>query len=432
MLTKHEPKFFDHCPRHCPRMIGLLWLLVGLAAGPVMVLAGLQITIVGMVIIGLVLLSGIFLPVMPRRADLISLLGLMIFCIWGRLSQQWSLAPEETDSLLRKAAFVLVPIWLAIPLVGCIRTGWRHALADGLRWGLVIALMLLVWDISYGQPLQRWAQRLGPNEMPSITIFNRAMVGVAMLSLPVAGLWLKSHWRSFGLFLPLALFALSLRTDCQTATLGLGVAGIVAICAWYAPIWTWRIVMVVFGLGVTMAVPLAWLLGKCDWLIHADWLMLSARHRLEVWGWTASHIHHHLWWGHGLGAAEKFFPLAREMSVLLPADEMMRHKHPHSMILHIWLEAGVFGAVWFLGMVYWLMASARKTLSPFGQYLALVCFAGIMAMMSITSFAMWHSWMICLLGLVIVIVKIADLLPTPKMAQELHTQHQQDNPISGV
>lgn len=410
-------------PLYWRRLIGMLWFGAGIAAGPVMALAGLHITIVGMTIIGFVLLAAFFAPVAPRRWDLASLAMLAVFCIWGRFSQSWSLFPAEADSLLIKCATVLMPVFLALPLVPVVRPGWRLALGDGLMVGMLVALILSVWDISHGFALDRWIHHLPPHAPPDINRYNRAFMGLAILSIPVGGLMARRGYASFGIFVPAAFFALSFRTDCQTATLGLGVAGVIAVAGRYSLIWTRRVVVGLFAIGVSMAVPMAWLLGHSN-LVHADWLMLSARHRIEVWSWTAQRIPEHLWWGFGLGSSEKFFPLARDISVLLPPQEMMQHKHPHSMILQIWLEGGAFGAVCLLLLGYWMMARSRH-LTHRGQYLALVCFGSIMAMMSITSFAFWHSWLICLLAMTVLIVRLADLSPdkiavTRLMAQDLH------------
>jgi len=411
-----SPKFLR---RRFDQFASIIWCFIGFAAGPVMAIAGLQMTIAAMVIIGLVLLSGLFLPQKNRHFDLVSLAGLMIFCLWGRLTQQDSLNPHETDSLLRKCAFILVPIWLALPLLSSVRLSWRHALAAGLRYGMVVAVFLIIWDVQNQMVLQRWVQHVAADQPLGINIFNRAMLGVAILSIPAAGLWIRHHQQALGIFLPLALFAISFQTDCQTATLGLGVAGTVAILSRFSPKWTWRGVMFIFAFGVTMAVPLAYGLAHSG-LIEADWLMLSARHRIEIWAYTASHIQDHLWWGHGLGASERFFPLAREMSILLPPQETMQHKHPHSLVMQVWLEGGVFGAGCLLALGYWLMICARR-LSAFGQYLAVVTFAAVIAMMSISSFAIWHSWLLAVVGLAVLMVKLADQVRPVELARDLHS-----------
>ena len=48
--------------RRFDQFAAIIWFFIGFAAGPVMAIAGLQMTIAAMVIIGLVLLSGLFLP----------------------------------------------------------------------------------------------------------------------------------------------------------------------------------------------------------------------------------------------------------------------------------------------------------------------------------------------------------------------------------
>ncbi|MEM6902152.1 MAG: O-antigen ligase family protein, partial [Pseudomonadota bacterium] len=238
---------------------------------------------------------------------------------------------------------------------------------------------------------------LGPEQSLSINEFNRGLVGMAIMIFPAVGLLLVRGQNNLAFVLPIALAVVFTQTESQTALLGL-IAGIVCFpLALKFP----RTMLGVMGVGTLVlglgAVPLALALDAIG-LAENELLMLSARHRVEVWYYTAQQVMAQPWLGYGLESAQASFPRAGEISDFLPPDINMVHRHPHNLFLQFWYEFGLLGAVLVCAIglaMLWRLYRAPRTMQSCGAATYCAC----LAMVSVTSFSIWHTWFMCSLAL---------------------------------
>ncbi len=263
--------------------------------------------------------------------------------------------------------------------------------------GVVIGLAILVFEVRGGQLIHRWIADLEPGESLSINEFNRALVCMAVLIFPTVGLLLARGQDNLAIVVPVAYAALLVQTESQTALLGVltGIVTYVLVVRWpRVTIGLVAAALVLLSLG---ALPVA--LGlKAMGLSEAEWLMLSARHRVEVWHFAAEQILTNPWLGYGLEAAQASFPRAGDISTFLPADINMVHRHPHNLFLQFWYEFGLAGAVLLLlvgfGMLWRLWRLPRRARNA-----GLATLAACVAMLSVSAFSIWHTWLLCALAM---------------------------------
>lgn len=317
----------------------------------------------------------------------------LLFLLVSGLSLSWTVNPEMGLRQWVKFAYTLLPFALAVGFLPRIKARAAARLQWASILGVLIGTALLVYEIRNGEPVHRWVAGLKPGQALSINEFSMALVGMAMISMPVVGMLVARGQRNLALVLPLAYTAVLTRSESQTALMGMGCGLLMWLLAWFWPrisLWLARIMVVV----LTMApVPIAYLLYGMG-LSHDSWLMLSARHRIEVWHFAADRIMASPWTGYGLESAQTTFPRASEISSFLPPDLNMVHRHPHDMFLQTWYEFGVGGGL-VLCVVGLLLLQRMRDWPQLARVTGMATMAACISMVSVTSFSAWHTWFVC-------------------------------------
>ena len=142
---------------------------------------------------------------------------------------------------------------------------------------------------------------------------------------------------------------------------------------------------------------------------RADWLISSARHRVEIWDFTLQRIAEKplLGWG---------FDAARHLQTSYPetgaTGRTLAALHPHSVPLQILLELGAVGAVMAIGLLC-LVAVRLDDVSgrarAFGQAALVAALA-----MGTVAYGAWQNWWLAL------IVSIALLVPLTAVSPAGH------------
>ncbi|MBV6631406.1 MAG: O-antigen ligase family protein [Alphaproteobacteria bacterium] len=370
--------------------IGLITAIVGLQT-PIVAIALSVFTILGAISGGMVRSPG-DIPIAPGAiAAVVTLLAL------GGLSLSWTPDFEAGEHQLTQFAYTLVPIALALGILPFLSARLLRYLQLAFIFGVIAGATILVFEIREGQAIHRWMAGLGPEEALSINEFNRGLVGMAILIFPAVGLLIARGQNNVAFVLPVALAAIFSQTESQTALLGL-LAGIICYpLALKLPRLTFGLMLAGTAVLALGAVPLAFALDGLG-IAKLDGLMLSARHRVEVWHYTATQVMAQPWLGYGLEAAQASFPRAGEISDFLPHDINMVHRHPHNLFLQFWYELGLAGALLAFGVaasMLWRLKRAPLQMQASG----FATYAACLAMVSVTSFSIWHTWFMCSLAL---------------------------------
>ena len=134
----------------------------------------------------------------------------------------------------------------------------------------------------------------------------------------------------------------------------------------------------------------------------------SAVHRIQIWQTTASHIRERPWFGHGLDTARALYPQESLVVRTIPHSDPKKIRqfqaepiplHPHNMILQIWLETGLVGAL--LTLTAFLLVVRALYVSPlqkteraagYGFFVSALFIASI-------SYGAWQAWWLSVLWL---------------------------------
>ncbi|HEV7372045.1 O-antigen ligase family protein [Arenibaculum sp.] len=270
--------------------------------------------------------------------------------------------------------------------------------------------LLLLFDLLAGLPLYNLARGQvafdgNPNDL------NRNMVVLAAVVWPAAMVLWTTGRPLAATMLPLGLAVPVMLGESQSAQLGL-IAGVAALAlAAVGREWTRRAFGAVTVLVFLGVVPAAmWLHDKG---MALDLLPPSARHRLDIWHFTAGHILEKPLFGWGLEASRELGQ--GTVSTVVEGEGALMPLHPHNAFLQIWLELGAVGVASVL--VILLLALRGIGRMPEATHPpVLAAYAAGMAMVSI-SYGIWQSWWLAtlLLTAALIVAVARSAAPQPRV-----------------
>ncbi len=287
-----------------------------------------------------------------------------------------------------KIASVLIPLsFLFMPQIrqpssdAFIRHADRVAIAMILGLGVVALSLLWLYETQ------------GHGELVG-TKLNRGLSYVLLL-LPAVGaalwLWPEGEARKRRLLTILLLFAAAIAlglTRSRASQMGALAGGMVFLAALYAPrLVRWGLAGLV---GLSLLFPLY--VQSIYALIHNNLSSIppSWHHRMEIWDSLSTYIWKAPLFGMGPGVT----PLLPPESAHPWAYAIMNGPvaHPHNAAAQVWLEMGLFGALWAAVFALWLLARAAALplrLRPF----AYAAFGGGLVVV-LTAYNLWtDSWL---------------------------------------
>lgn len=300
---------------------------------------------------GLVLLQGRSL-VFPRALVVPAALFAALL-LWGTASAAWSIDPPRS---LEKAARLAGLFAIALAFFAAAeRVTAPRRLASLLLAGFVAAMVMATADLAaHGAISKPFSTR---TYQPAW--LNQASVAFAVLLLPSAAALAGRGRRLAGLLFAAAgaatIFALA-GTAAKTA-LAVGIP-VALLCGWRRA--ALARAAAVLSAVVILTAPLTLArLDRAPEIFHAaDWVKLSAGHRLLIWSFVGDRIAEHPLRGWGLDSS-RAIPGGGEP---IRPGETWLPLHPHDAALQVWLELGAPGAALFalLGGWVWLAFAAAR------------------------------------------------------------------------
>jgi O-antigen ligase len=285
------------------------------------------------------------------------------------------------------------------------RVSAPRRLASLLLAGFVAAMVMATADLATGGALSKpFSTR---TYQPAW--LNQASVAFAVLLLPSAAALAGRGRRLLGLLFAAAgaatIFALAGTAAKSALAIGILVA---VLCGWRRAAVA-RVAAVLTAVAVVTA-PLTFArLDRAPEVFHAaDWVKLSAGHRLLIWSFVGDRIAEHPLRGWGLDSS-RAIPGGRDP---IRPGETWLPLHPHDAALQVWLELGVPGAVLFALLGGWAWLAYADTRWPrldsaaAGGSLA-TAFAATAA-----TYGIWQEWwlgtLLFALFMVLVMVRAAE------------------------
>ncbi len=321
--------------------------------------------------------------------------GLIVFCA---LASLWGFDPPRSLLLAARIAILLAAGLFLHAAQRHLDESARSRAGNWLLAGIVLALIILYLEVALEYPLMGllhepadWATTPEKWAANAESLLNRGATAVAILCWPACVfLWRRAGTAAM-LCLPVAVLAALVLLSSQAAVFGLIGAAITAIVAGTHGR-AGRIVLVLATLGAMVVSPLAGQKFYETNLQDAEWLPLSAAHRVEIWHFTVQRIVEKpvLGWG---------FDAARYMKRLAAEDEASGRSpialHPHNAPLQVLLELGIVGALIILAIA-WILIQRLENLPKRERILGQATYIAVLAV-SCTSYGFWQNQWLALL-----------------------------------
>lgn len=319
---------------------------------------------------------------------------------WALIACVWTFDPLNSLFLvLRLSSLILCGLFL-IAVAGGLDDEARRTLRPAILAGFAIAVAVVVFERALGQPIYTtFGHPDGKHTL--LSIMNRGATGLAMLVWPVAALLSRGRAGRWALLLPPGLFVVLLFLDSAAALLGLALGGLIALVAWrharLGQLVLAAVVVVTFGTA-----PFA-----ARWFQDGDLQQAhgfdSARHRMEIWSFSAERIADKPLFGWGFDSAHDMVgagivPSDPELGTAMPG-------HPHNAVLQIWLELGGVGAAIALALLLVVIRRLDR-LPPLEFATAQASFMTSFTI-ALVSYGIWqHQWIGMLLAAALMVILI--------------------------
>lgn len=344
------------------------------------------------------------------------LIALAMALAWIVVSSLWSPAPAKSLFAAGQLAGECVAGVIVIAGVLALDSTQRERLGLALALGIVIAAVLLWFEIATGASLQPLLRRAPGRDAP-IEVYNRGATTLAIFLWPALTA-VHQRWgklpAAFVIIVVIAAIGLLLSATAQLAIIAGAAAYLVAR-------WLPRLVKPSLAAGAIglAALPLMVLSLPPVGQIAASTPTIShsGLHRLVIWRFVSERIAERPLFGWGFDSARAIENSHREVVVPLSRPDAQGRTelrfyellplHPHSMSLQIWLEIGMVGVVLIFAVV-WL--GLRPALSEIGAASAALApaFAALAASLVVASlgYGIWQGWWMSSLWLVAAILAL--------------------------
>ena len=329
--------------------------------------------------------------------DLRISIALVLLVVWCAIASAWSDDPTRSLVLALRIAVILAAGMILLAISAALDDATRKRIGQWLIAGFGLSLALMAVEFGLDYPLLRSFKEGGAGN--EAVWFNRGAVAMALIVWPLAAyLWARGlGWKA--LIIPVLLGIASFFLESAAATLGF-VAGVVTVLLALSHRKAGLVVTIAASVLVFIGMPFAAKEMHSQGWQRADWLVVSAQHRVEIWDFSVQRIAEKplLGWG---------FDGSRHIGALYPdagdTGRAFMALHPHNAPLQIMLELGAVGAVVALALLG--LVAVRLGATPYrGRTFAQAFFVSALAIGSV-AYGLWQNWWLAL------IVSVALLAP---------------------
>ncbi len=329
---------------------------------------------------------------------------LVLLVVWCAIASFWSFDVTRSLWLALRIAMVFVAGMVLFAVAAALDDTARARIGRWLVAGFVVGLVLMAVETGLDYPLLRSAR--GADAAGGSVWFNRGAVAMALVVWPVtAYLWAtRLGWKS--LLIPVVLAIASVYFESAAATLGF-IVGIATIPLVVSHRKIGCVITMATSVLVFVGMPFAVREMHDHGWHRADWLVDSARHRVEIWDFSLQRIAEKSLLGWGFDGSRHIAARYPDVSDfgwdIIPL-------HPHSAPLQIMLELGAVGAVLALALL-WLLAVRLDALPLLhARTLAQALFVAAAAI-GCVAFGLWQNWWLALIFSVALLVPLTAARP---------------------
>ena len=362
------------------------------------------------------------LPV-PDRAVAMGFAALLLWCA---IASFWGFDLTGSLFLVLRIGAIFTATLMLFAIARGLDDRIRENLGHWLLAGILIALGLMAVERLFGYPFSEAYLGVSSEETGLGYRLNRGATAMVMIAWPAAALlWQRGIvWAAAILFVAVAamLGLLESNSAIVGAIAGLATAS-VSLLRRKAGRAMVVLVTIVALAGTALA---AQEIFRRDW--GAEWLDGSARHRVEIWNYTADLIGRKPLTGWGFDAA-RAIPKARPFEQV--GEKPLLPLHPHNAPLQILLELGAVGAV-IVFVLLMLLVGRIEGLSRPARVCGQALFVSTLAI-AYTAYGLWQNqWlaMMCSAALLIPLTSpaMAKLSGPAALSQALGTAAEEPSP----
>jgi hypothetical protein len=351
---------------------------------------------------------------LPWYAPSLTTTALMLAAGYLLINLSWSLSLASAAATVAVVVVMVGTLHIVLNTLPDLDEAPLRAMAVGALLGLGVAGALLCLEVLSDQSLRRLMTRLVPALQPKPQHMAMEHGHLAWLApyLPNANIAVLTF-----MFWPAALLVRSLRLRRGLRYVALAGAGVVAVTVLASEHASSQVAFAgagtVFGLACLrpkramsvvvagwiaanlLVVPAAWLLYSTD-AHRAQWLPVSARHRVVIWRHTAEQVHKAPLLGAGVAAARA---MDDARGPVAPGTDfkLSTSLHSHNAYLQVWYEAGAVGAAIVLGFGLAVLWGLRAFAAEVQPYLA-ATFSGC-ALLVASAYSIWAPWFMASLAM---------------------------------
>lgn len=317
------------------------------------------------------------------------------------INATWSLAQTfawAAVGVLLFATLILHIARIALPLAGARAL---RAMAVGTYVGYALSALFICsemldrfWLLTHWSATVKAPSGIAAGELPP-HFLNHSLAALALLAWPalIAAWQLGATGRTRTLMVVGLAPAVIAILASQHATAKIAALGGCAVFGLHmlAPRACMRLLQAAWLIACLAIVPLAAAMYSAQ-LYTADWLALSARHRIVIWGYTSQQVVKAPIFGSGVAAARGIADTQGPGAAYAPNSDIVLSTsvHAHNAYLQVWFETGLVGAILLLAIGLTVLRNIATAPAPLQPALA-AAFAAA-ALLAGSSFSIWAPW----------------------------------------
>lgn len=342
----------------------------------------------------------------------------LLLLAWMLITTAWTLHAQDALSLFARTAVLIAGGTALTAMLLAGGPARPQRLAQTVVAGFALLVMFLAFElVSEGLLVRTALPERYAHEPWIYVVVSRGTVFMALMMWPTLLAVRALGYRSGIVIVIATALAIAWLTDHGATKIAVA-AGLITLALVY---WLGRRAVVFIGslpVALIVSAPL-WphaLLAPHAWPVIADWLKLSAVHRLYIWQFVAERVRERPLFGWGFDASRDIPGGDALTPIGVPALSL----HPHNAALQVWLELGAVGAALFALIVAMIVRHmAQSNVDRLTQAAAAAALSTSFTVASL-SFGIWQSWWVG--SVVLMVVWIAALRGAAGGAPHVGTQ----------